>query len=317
MSEFDKQLEERIIRLLNESSQDTIVKMKSQMSERLQEAASYSNHLTNVISGINHEVSPWLGNTLNILARLKTVLPHNCDKCKTIEHKIDSSINSIEQAVQILSTLSSNVKQLKNHSQTFCSIKSTIESWVKVTLLDRYVKEMIHEDNIKVDAKSLDFNATHSPMFLAQIIFNLVKNSIDHNQDMLNDLQVHIYGEPETKTLIYEDNGKGIPDEIQRNLFKAGVTTKGDGEVHQHGLGLSACMDYCIIMDSVIVCKSIPGKTQFFITFGSSYERLPSGEWGDIKENYRDRVQVKEFHKEMESGAYGTIRDLPDLPEGY
>jgi signal transduction histidine kinase len=262
------------------------------VTNRIQEAESYSIHLSNVISGINHEVSPWIGGALNILSRLVNI-SNQCDKdsksslCDNIRRKIKSAVSSLEQSVIILSTLSGNVKMLKEHSICNTSLRGTIESWIKVALLDIYIKEMIGIDNIHISYDSLEFESRHSPMYLAQIIFNLAKNTVDHNKDILDNIQINIYGNRKTKTLIYEDNGHGIPDHILKSMFTVGNTTKKDK--NQHGLGLSACMDYCVLMNAIIICESIPGLTRFIIQFDSSYERIKSDEHIDIKRNYRSK----------------------------
>jgi signal transduction histidine kinase len=276
---------------------------KEDVSNRIQSTLSYTNHLSNVISGINHEVSPWLGHVLNIISRVKDNLPMNCDKCHGVHQKLDQSLMSLEQAIKIMSSLSSNIKLLKDHTMTVLPLNNTIDSWVKVTLLDRVIKEMIHEDNIIINKESLNFQAKHSPMYIAQIIYNLAKNSIDHNQHMLDTLKIKIYGKPDQKILVYQDNGKGIPDELQSTLFRPGITTKDD-KPHQHGLGLSACMDYCLMMGATISVRSKPGKTKFYIDFEKTYDKMPSNdEWKYVKECYKEKMKMNEH---IESGGHET-----------
>jgi signal transduction histidine kinase len=302
--------EEEIRKFLDQCSDETIERMKDEMSHRLSESASYSNHLSNVISGINHEVAPWIGGALNSLSRLQGSLNEDTD-IEYIKNKIETTLDFIQHGIEIMSTISSNVKQLKEHSNSVCSVYSTVDSWVRVTLLDRYVKSMIHENNIYVDKESLDFEASHSPMYLAQIIFNLAKNTIDHNQHMLDDLRIKIYGDKENSCLIYEDNGKGIPEDVRKRIFRAGFTTK-PGEVHQHGLGLSSCLDYTIIMEATIVCESVPGCTRFILKFNDSYERLKSDEWDGIKEAYNESMK---YQNGTESGGYAAVRRVPCVRE--
>jgi signal transduction histidine kinase len=299
-------------KLLDESVDDTLNKMKGELNERLQEAASYSTHLTNVISGINHEVSPWISRAINTADRLNRSLdPEQCGDCK-VTKKLEEVIFSLQQSLQIMNTLSANVRQLKDHSTTVCSLQSTIDSWVTVTLLDRYVKEMIDSRNIVVESDSLDFEVTHPPMYLAQIIFNLAKNSIDHNSDMLDELVITIRGDKEAKCLIFEDNGKGIDPEIQDTLFNPGVTTKC-GSVEQHGLGLSACMDYCIIMNAVIICDSVQGSTKFIIYFDKSFDGLDDDQ--NSKKCYQKKMDLSEKRMLIEKGGYGTIRRVSGMQE--
>lgn len=320
-----------IIREVKEDSSQVFKNKESEkkmIASRIQEASSYTNHLANVISGINHEVSPWIGGALNMLSRLvmnsKGTVEDKVDPevYENAKSKIHGAIHSLEQAVEILSTLSSNVKQLKEHSIYMASLKGTLESWVKVTLLDRYIKEMIQEDNLNIYSETLDFEAWHSPMYLAQIIFNLAKNSIDHNQHMLPELEIKIYGNKEANVLIFEDNGKGIPQDLQKNLFKVGSTTK-EGKEQQHGLGLSACMDYCVMMNATIHCSSKPGRTRFLIEFESTYEKLPSDSF--VKISYKEKKeQLKKYRQysqqlnrpEVGSGMYEAyVGDVLSVPE--
>lgn len=300
-----------IKKFLDECSEETIERMKDEMSHRLSESASYSNHLANVISGINHEVSPWMGGALNALSRLQSSINEDTD-VEYIKSKIETTLDFIQHGIEIMSTISSNVKQLKEHTNSVCSVASTVESWVRVTLLDRYVKSMIHENNITIDRDSLAFESSHSPMYLAQIIFNLAKNTIDHNQHMLDDLHIKIYGDRENNCLIYEDNGRGIPEDVRKNIFRAGFTTK-EGEVHQHGLGLSSCLDYTIIMEATIVCESVPGCTRFIIKFSDTYERIKSDVWEGVKEAYHESMKYQQ--DKTESGGYAAVRRVPCVRE--
>lgn len=234
-------------------------------------------HLANVICGINHEISPWLGNVANVVSRLETSLqkleedfPSGFDpKIEAFKNKLKEKLKDIkmacDQSVNILTVLSRNVKKVQTYSVGDYNVKETIESWANLILMDRVLKADISQNNIDIDLKSLDFIVSHSPMLLTQIILNLAKNSIDHNQHMLDSLKLKISGYD--KCLVFSDNGKGIPDEMIDTLFEPGITTK-EGDKGQHGFGLSACMDYCISMGAMMWVES-DGKsyTQFIINF--------------------------------------------------
>lgn len=294
--------------IMEECVDDTVERMRQDLFNRIQETSSYSNHLSNVISGLNHEISPWLGGALNALDGV--VSKFNPIKNDKEQDRIRYALTAIEQSIELLSTISSNVKQLKEHSISVQNIKGTIDSWVRITLLDRYIKEKIHQENIEIDIESLNFEAKHSPMYVAQIIFNLTKNAVEHNSHMLDKLKIKIYGNKENSCIVVEDNGKGIDPEIHKDLFRAGTTTK-KGNLHQNGLGLSACMDYSIIMGATLVCDSYPGRTRFFLRFDDSYEKMPSGEWACVKQTYRDHMKIKEQRDlGSESAGYAAIRKV-------
>jgi signal transduction histidine kinase len=252
-------------------------KYNKEIDNRLQTSASFQTHLANVISGMNHEVAPWLGGATNSTHRLlKLIDSMNADNVEEVKEKcrqkIDKINHSINQSSNILSMLSSNVKKLQSYSMSNSKLSDTINSWVRLVLMDRLIKNLISESNIVIDSSSLNFNVAHSPMLLSQIILNLAKNSIEHNPDILQDLEIKIYGYEDKKTLIFEDNGCGISKDILCRIFSPNTTSKKD-DVHQHGLGLSICMDYCIAMGATIWVKSEVGQfTRFIIKFDDTYE---------------------------------------------
>jgi len=252
-------------------------KYNNEIHDRIKTSASFQTHLANVISGMNHEVAPWLGGARNSISRLRKIvesltpedLESGKEKCM---QKIEKIAHSIEQSSNILSMLSSNVKKLQSYSLTNTKLSDTVNSWVRLVLMDRLIKNLINESNIVLDSESLNFATKHSPMLLSQIILNLAKNSIEHNQDRLPNLKIKIYGYAEKKTLVFEDNGCGISKHILSTIFSPNTTSKKD-DGHEHGLGLSICMDYCIAMDATIWVKSEVEKyTRFIIKFENSYD---------------------------------------------
>lgn len=244
---------------------EKIQKEKNQIEEELTRSTSFNHHLAGVISGLNHELSPWITGIYLLACRMQEFeqKPSHVEMLKKIE------MASI-QTNELLDTLSKNVNKVKNFSVFKTNVKDTVGSWVQLVLLDRTVKDKISGENIHIDYESLDFIAEHSPMYLSQIILNLAKNSIDHNEHMLETLKINIYGNVKHKQLIYEDNGKGIPKDILVKVFKNfGVTTKkstDNGEIH--GFGLYSCLNYCLAMKATIVASSSPKKgTKFVINF--------------------------------------------------
>lgn len=266
-------------------------KQELELSGKLKDAFTTNAHLANVISGINHEVSPWIGGIKNIVSRLQTTykksvsgekitrsgehlisnLPKDMVEAGKTVDKFDQILKALDHITKLLHTLSSDVKKLQQYSHVKSSIKDTIVSWVSLILMDRFIKDLICDKNIRVNEQNLDFVATHSPLHLSQIVLNLAKNSIEHNQDMLDTLCIDIYGIPWEKKLIYEDNGKGIPEDKLLSIFDSGTTTKEQNK-SQHGLGLYLCKDYCAQMGATIqAVKKEDGKgARFIITFDTA-----------------------------------------------
>jgi len=252
---------------------EIIKEEKHRVQSNLANITSYNNHLTNIIRGVNHEVSPWLGSIGNIACIAKEeytkhILDYNnlTESDVEIIKYLDEIRKASRQAADVLVLTSKNVKKLRTWSTTKSNLLDTIRSWGYIALMEQDIKGKLSNNNLIIDHATLDFDVLHSPMLISQIILNLVKNSIDHNEERYDDLSVKIYGDS-TSTLFVEDNGKGISPETLSNIFKVGVSTKNDSHLPT-GIGLANTVDYCMLMGAVISVESKVGKfTRFGITF--------------------------------------------------
>ena len=79
-------------------------------------------------------------------------------------------------------------------------------------------------------------------------------------------IQIAVSLEEQQLTLRYRDNGKGMPEEVQKKVFEPFFTTKrGSGGT---GLGLHIVYNLVVFkLKGTILCHSTPGKgTEFIIT---------------------------------------------------
>ena len=245
---------------------------------------SYINQLSNIIAGINHEVAPWLGGIQNKITRLidksnKQIKkkPSGSDTFSLsnpeyVVKKLKDIESAADTAIQILKNRSKDVKKLQRYSTSKSVVIDTLQTWVSMAMVDRSVKCNISQENIYLHRETLIFEANHSPLLLSQIILNLVKNSVEHNEHMLESLLITITGDEKRNCIIYEDNGKGIPDDKVDTIFEPGITSKKH-EKEIHGLGLSLCVDYCECMDAAITAEKSKTGAKFVIYFDYDYDR--------------------------------------------
>jgi signal transduction histidine kinase len=297
---------------------ETIKEEKHRVQTNLANITSYNNHLTNIIRGVNHEVSPWLGSIGNIASLAKEELSermtkdHNIDPCDfELVKYLDEIKKAARQAADVLVLTSKNVKKLRNWSTSKSNLVDTIRSWGYIALMEHDIKGRLNESNLKIDMHSLNFDAIHSPMLVSQIILNLVKNSIDHNEHMLDDLVVKIYGNL-NNTLYVEDNGKGIPSNVINDIFKPGVSTKKDSNLPS-GLGLASTVDYCMLMGAIIRVESKVGKyTRFHIVFKTSTTDTSRRTKSDEESTMGSRSAYYQVIKEAHANKEADIQtDVP------
>lgn len=276
----------KLIELQTNLEKEKALLMQKEKEKVLEGYNSYINQLSNIIAGLNHEVAPWLGGIQNKITRIKEKLNPDKNsatkKFKSGENyspsQLMKKLTEIEFAattsIDILKTRSKDIKKLQNYSNAKSNLYATLETWVNIAMVDRSVKCDISQENIHLDCITLSFKANHSPLLLSQVILNLVKNSVEHNQHMLENLLITISGDSFRKCLIYEDNGKGIVDDKIDDIFSPGITSKKH-EKEIHGLGLSLCVDYCECMGAAITAEKSKTGAKFVIYFDYDFKNNP------------------------------------------
>lgn len=101
------------------------------------------------------------------------------------------------------------------------------------------------------------------PQLISQVIYNLIQNSCQAmEQGQTLSIRTKVIGN--TAQLIIEDQGAGIPENLQSSIFKPFFTTKALGE--GTGLGLSLSKQIAERFNGKLFFKSEKGQgTQFFL----------------------------------------------------
>jgi signal transduction histidine kinase len=103
---------------------------------------------------------------------------------------------------------------------------------------------------------------------LVQVITNLVKNAIDAMPDG-GSLRIGCDGDAAGVTLVVEDTGTGMTEEVQRRIFSPFFTTKPAGQ--GTGLGLAVVDGIVREAGGKIAVDSTPGRgTTFRVTLPPS-----------------------------------------------
>ena len=96
---------------------------------------------------------------------------------------------------------------------------------------------------------------------LNQVWTNIIDNAVDA-MNSRGELVLRTRQEDQWVVVEIEDNGPGIPDDVQSNIFDPFFTTKSPGE----GTGLGLNISHNIIVqkhEGQIGVRSVPGKTCF------------------------------------------------------
>ena len=105
------------------------------------------------------------------------------------------------------------------------------------------MRRMLKKENVVLEqelARNLPWIEAHAGQ-VQQVVLNLIQNSRDalNGYRVQGVIKVRTYGRDNRVVLEVEDNGPGIPEDIQKRIFEPFFSTKTNGQ--GTGLGLSIC----------------------------------------------------------------------------
>ncbi|MEO5371156.1 MAG: ATP-binding protein [Magnetococcus sp. DMHC-1] len=181
------------------------------------------------------------------------------ERLSSFQHKIRSRMSKIAMALGELREIENS--EMKEHLDTISKVLS--ETRVEERNLGRLIKKtdpkdfsvrevwggVLKEISTQVKEREVsirpvtgvnDINWFSDPEIIADILFTLVQNALeqpDAKPGFLIVLDIALDTEKEQLRLSVKDNGQGVPEHLQPNLFHRGFSTKPHGT----GFGLEFC----------------------------------------------------------------------------
>ena len=215
--------------------------------ESIAEAVNSMENISYIFSGIRHE----LGNPINSIKMTLSVLKKNLNdySIKAVEKFVDRTMTEISRVEFLLQALKSfsifenpNIQNitLEEFLARFISLVSNDLSQSKIKISRLIVPPV---EKISAD-----------PRLLHQVMLNLITNASDALNNCENP-SIFIRAEKKEGFVVItvEDNGCGMSEEEQTNLFKPFYTTKTQGT----GLGLMITLKMVTLMKGNMKIKSL------------------------------------------------------------
>lgn len=183
----------------------------------------------------------------------------------------------IFEAIQLLFFRFNSVFNIKNAMEKANKILFAIKSYTHfkneglfkpVDLRKNIENVLIMFENILKTGIEVEFDVQKDAMIyglpdeLGQVWTNLISNAV-HAMDKQGRLKIACAEHDSHYLISIEDNGSGIPVELQGKIFEPFFTTKSAG--HGSGLGLDIIKRIVEKHSGDISFKSEPGKTVFFV----------------------------------------------------
>jgi signal transduction histidine kinase len=231
--------------------------------ESIAEAVNSMENISYIFSGIRHE----LGNPINSIKMTLSVLKKNLT---------DYSTNAVEKFVDRAMTEISRVEFLLQALKSFSIFETPdIQNIGLTDFLIRFISLVsndLNQSGIKIN-KAIGISVekvSADPRLLHQVMLNLITNASDSLVDCENPKIIIRAGKKEGLVAItVEDNGCGMSEEAQTNLFKPFYTTK----LHGTGLGLMITLKMLTLMKGTMEIKStkdVGTKATIFIPEGKT-----------------------------------------------
>jgi PAS domain S-box-containing protein len=262
--------------------------------KKIQEVMIQSEKMISVggiAAGIAHEINNPLGIVLqasqNLQTRIRPDFPKNIEVARSIglnldlldrymkERKLHVFIEDIREAGKRAAFIVRNMLDFSRRSESargLCSISSIAEKSLNLAGSDYDLKKSYDFKRIRVDIVQED----EIPLIfcseteIEQVFLNLLRNSaqaIAAAPKTVQDprISVRISAKDEWVRIEIDDNGPGIPPEVQRRIFEPFFTTKKPGE----GTGLGLSVSYFIITRGhggrIWASSNVEGGTRFTI----------------------------------------------------
>ena len=179
--------------------------------------------------------------------------------------RISSSINRIEEiSFNLLKKHKENVGiSSEANSEELLGILLSIVTEKKIEF--KKYSELEFKDNFGPDFYGL-FSRIDRVSFKS-LISNLINNAAESFDSCSGIIQVELVSTSDHNVIKISDNGSGIPEEVEKNLFTKGVTTKKNG----NGLGLfNAKQDIEAASGTLTFTTEVGKGTTFTITLQKS-----------------------------------------------
>lgn len=169
------------------------------------------------------------------------VTDKNPQTSDSIKEEISQCIQALDRIESIMNHTQSHAR-LQNTRVDQISISSVIESTTEFFSKYMSARAVYVEKNL---IESFD-KILASKVKIEQILINLFKNSTDAIERTHGDeggfIRVSTKVNVEDVSIIIEDNGGGMTEEVQNNLFEPYFTTEGHDK--GTGLGMTICSEY-------------------------------------------------------------------------
>ena len=265
-----------------------LVKIQNQLREKRERLLKLENAKTHDLldvarslnAGIAHELRTPMQSIMNTIELMADWVEKFLEKGSQVDNEtlsleeiaeilIDAE-ERVSYSITVLESLSSYTKAEARKELHLINVVPEIRTVMKTLRItdkfkclseDDFVLSSVSESNCQIRVNSSDF---------MQLLINLCTNALEaiaHDEPKIIIAVELVNGWIEVHVV---DNGSGVDPDLGDRIFVPYVSTKGESNKANHGLGLSIVKNLISQYGGEISYKSVPGHTDFCITLPCS-----------------------------------------------
>jgi len=179
-----------------------------------------------------------------------------------------SAANDLLQSAELIESRSNALVDFTEHYKNFTRLPEPAPEKIYISGFFENLRLFFNEDlirqkiQIKVQVEDTDLNVWADKGLLDQAFINLVRNSMEAMEGQEDGIiSLRAFNQNDRVVIQLSDNGPGIHDDIQSQVFIPFFTTKTTGT----GIGMSIVRKIVIMSGGSIKFSSKPGKGTMFI----------------------------------------------------
>lgn len=256
VEELTESLEKKVVQRTDELTRerDRLLKANAEI-EKLSESRKRLSIIGEKVSGVVHD----LKNPMSIIKTFAELVKSESTKISQREEYMDYIIREIERlnlmTYEILDYAKGSI-QIQTERVVMSNFLSEIYQFLKIEFEHSGIQlniKVINDSEILIDKERI-----------RRVILNLSKNALEEMSDQTRNyyFQINLFTEDRFAVIAFEDNGKGLRDEIKKNIFQPFLS---DGKEKGTGLGLFMSKEIIEAHSGELSYTSSYDGTTFFI----------------------------------------------------
>jgi len=246
-----------LIKLVSE-----LEKTKSEVSQSLEKEKELNQLKSRFVSMASHEFRTPLSG-VQLSASLIEKYADKLDRANILKHT-----GKIKNSVQLLTSILNDFLSLERLEAGKVSVNKEEINLVQLSEEITEEMQMVCKANQHIVYQHTGASGIVwlDPNLLKNCIINLISNAIKYSgENTFIEFNTEIN---DTCTLVIKDDGIGIPEEDQKNLFEPFFRAHNTGNIPGTGLGLNIVKRYVSLMGGTVSCQSTQDSgTVFTLSF--------------------------------------------------